>query len=300
MRFLPQLNEKQIELIQQQSHALWGDGSTLEDRIAKLKQLLAFGPEQLKMCGLEIDGKLVSSLKRYRLAYHTPTGLMPTIGLGAIFTPESERGKGYAGQLIKATLKEAADEGFSGAMLFSDIGAKYYEQFGFRAFPLNRAIVAANSETLPANLRLIPSTPQDIRKLLAFREQYRPQNNWTTFYDSKNWPLFCAWALDEPPILIEYRGTEIGYISVATGKEALGVPEICVPESFRPQVWSILKTIAHERKLTAIRGWLRSDQAPPEAAWTQLSEPVPMIAIFSEKFHVLSIEKFSVTTFDYF
>ncbi|WKA51891.1 GNAT family N-acetyltransferase [Planococcus liqunii] len=53
-------------------------------------------------------------------------------GIGSIVVEPEFRGKGVGAQLIQESLKLHPDAAF---MLYSEIGAAYYERFGFRALP---------------------------------------------------------------------------------------------------------------------------------------------------------------------
>ena len=60
---------------------------------------------------------------------------VPAVGIGAVFTPPAERGRGHAPRLIEHLCDEARAEGCALAMLFSEIGSAYYERLGFRVVP---------------------------------------------------------------------------------------------------------------------------------------------------------------------
>jgi hypothetical protein len=61
------------------------------------------------------------------------------LGIGAVFTPPELRGQGQARIIIEEMCAQGARDGVGWALLFSEIGASYYEPLGFAALP--RSIV---------------------------------------------------------------------------------------------------------------------------------------------------------------
>ena len=86
-------------------------------------------------------GQLLATAKRYRLPIRLDGRDGWMTGIGAVFTPPSQRGKGYASKLIEELLEMERREGALLAGLFSGIGASYYERFGFRTIPIDEVTV---------------------------------------------------------------------------------------------------------------------------------------------------------------
>jgi len=74
-------------------------------------------------------GFLYSSLIKYSFADGS-------CGIGSIATPLALRKAGHASELIKKSLDLFEKEGIKKTFLFSDIGAAFYEKFGFLQLPL--------------------------------------------------------------------------------------------------------------------------------------------------------------------
>jgi len=92
---------------------------------------------------LDDRGDLLASLKRYRYDVRLDGRDGWMCGLGAVFTPPDRRGHGYAGQLIEHVLDQERRDGALMAMLFSEIGATFYERLGFAVVPLDEVTVRA-------------------------------------------------------------------------------------------------------------------------------------------------------------
>lgn len=108
--------------------------------LAQLKT--PWGREHLHRVALVDDsGRLLATAKRYRhdVRLDGCNGWMA--GIGAIFTPPEQRGRGYASQLVERLLYAERRDGALLAALFSEIGPAFYERLGFRSLPINEVSV---------------------------------------------------------------------------------------------------------------------------------------------------------------
>lgn len=112
----------------------WGDGLTRpaygQYNAAQLRT--PWGQKHLARVAMVEDGRLLASAKRYRFTVRLDGREMSAVGIGAVFTPPTERGRGHAPRLIEHLCDEARADGCVLAMLFSEIGSAYYERLGFR------------------------------------------------------------------------------------------------------------------------------------------------------------------------
>ena len=127
-----------LEQILHASHPLWADGLTprayARYNDAQLKT--AWGSRRLARYALiDQKGRLLTSAKRYDLTARVDGREIPALGIGALFTPEEERGCGYASVIIERLMEAARDDGVELAVLFSDIGTRYYKRLGFTTVP---------------------------------------------------------------------------------------------------------------------------------------------------------------------
>jgi predicted N-acetyltransferase YhbS len=133
-----------LDEILDQSWPLWGDGLSrpayAQWNAAQLRT--AWGHDHLARLALVDDGRLLCSAKRYRFTLWLDGRRVRALGIGAVFTPPGERGRGHAPRMIEALCDEARADGCELAMLFSEIGAPYYERLGFRVVPVAASDVA--------------------------------------------------------------------------------------------------------------------------------------------------------------
>src|SRR5688572_20672050 len=102
----------------------------------------AWGRDHLHRLALvAADGTLLATLKRYRYDARLDGRDGWMCGLGAIFTPPGQRGRGYARALVERTLEQERRDGALFAALFSEIGADLYRRLGFEPVVLDEVTV---------------------------------------------------------------------------------------------------------------------------------------------------------------
>jgi GNAT superfamily N-acetyltransferase len=128
---------KLLEQILDDTWPQWGDGLSRPayGRYNAAQLLTPWGQSHLARVALVDNGRLLASAKRYRFATRLDGTERPAVGIGAVFTPPAERGRGHAATLIRQLCDQAREDGCALAMLFSEIGAAYYERLGFRVVP---------------------------------------------------------------------------------------------------------------------------------------------------------------------
>ncbi len=132
-----------LERILDETFPLWGDGLTRDayGRFNAAQLKTAWGGAHLRRLVLLDGDRVLSSAKRYDLVGRLDGKPVRILGIAAVFTPAAERGRGHAKVLIERMLADAAAEGVDLALLFSEIGARYYEQLGFRTVPVDDAVL---------------------------------------------------------------------------------------------------------------------------------------------------------------
>ena len=93
--------------------------------------------------------QFLASAKRYELVVSLDGEDVKALGLGAVFTPRNRRGHGYAGELLRQLMEQAAGEGFGLSLLFSEIAPSYYEHLGFRQIPANQVSLSVQPGRRP-------------------------------------------------------------------------------------------------------------------------------------------------------
>jgi GNAT superfamily N-acetyltransferase len=133
-----------LERILDETFPSWGEGLDRAGygRYNRAQLAAPWGSTHIRRVALVDDGRLLATAKRYELSGRLDGQPVRILGLGAVFTPEAERGHGHAATLLRRILDDAAAGGFGLALLFSEIGPRYYEHLGFRRLPVNQVALS--------------------------------------------------------------------------------------------------------------------------------------------------------------
>jgi ribosomal protein S18 acetylase RimI-like enzyme len=132
-----------LEHIMDGTYPIWNEGLSREaySRWNRGQTQTAWGREALKRVAL-VDGQTVlSSAKSYSFDGLIGGQRVPVLGIGAVFTPVESRGRGHARTLLEEMMADAAARGSGLALLFSEIGASFYESLGFRVVPRSTYLI---------------------------------------------------------------------------------------------------------------------------------------------------------------
>jgi predicted N-acetyltransferase YhbS len=129
------------------SEPLWAGARTFDEYVQEFRATAgsAWGKRRFRTIGLRIDGELVASCKRYARVLRCGDRSYEAAGIGAVFTPQDLRGRGYATALLGAFLDAERKAGTDFAYLFSDIRPAFYESLGFTALPSRKFTLRADT-----------------------------------------------------------------------------------------------------------------------------------------------------------
>lgn len=181
-----------LEQVFDQTFPLWGDGLTRQAyaRWNTAQTRTRWGQQALQRVGLVDDGQVMASGKRYLFDATIGDARVAVLGLGAVYTPEAHRGRGFARRLIDAMLDDGRARGCVYAVLFSEIGPEYYARQGFVDIP--RVMVTID---VPRSRRGAPGTlmrtlePADLPEIALIAQRHAASS---------------ALAIERPPELVEF------------------------------------------------------------------------------------------------
>ncbi len=140
---------------------IWGGGLE-EPRFVAFQRRLADAAEakdRFRLLGLFEGARMLAAMKAYELNGGYAGRALKLLGMGAVFTPPELRRRGHAALMLKLAMAQAAGLGQAAAVLFSDIGAEYYQRLGFRALESRECTVGAGE--LPHTSGFRPAAPGD-------------------------------------------------------------------------------------------------------------------------------------------
>jgi hypothetical protein len=139
---------------------IWGGGLS-DERFQSFQRRLADAPEardRYRLLGWFAGGGLTAAMKAYDLRAEFAGQSLRVLGVGAVFTPPELRRRGHAAAMLRAAMDEYAAQGAHAAVLFSDIGASYYERLGYRTL---------ESRECTVDTQALPRTPGSTRPAMA-------------------------------------------------------------------------------------------------------------------------------------
>lgn len=260
------------------THALWGEGQAFEAYRTRTQQLMgtAWGQQHYRFIrGLDPEGRMVTCCKLYRLPLFLDGRRVPSVGFGAVFTPKAERRRGYAAELIRRVMADEAARGTQLAMLYSDIGAPFYERLGFRAVGAERG--EAPSLFAPSPFRpLEPNEHSGISIWQAAMPQAalafgRSPDYWQYLLERERPELFAyAPTPDAPPR---------GFAAVHLKPDRVFVDEVAYDRDVTPDAfYRGLRSFAEAQGKRRVAGWLPKVAERVGFAFRPLETALPMVA----------------------
>lgn len=142
---------RSMEAILPEMHKSWGGTMSLDTYLKYMEEVDSHSWVRKRVRNivlLDEQDDCLSSLYLHAVEALHDDQVIRFGGIARVMTPERLRGHGYAANLVHATLKLLEREGVDGAYLFSDIGPRYYEQFGFATVDSSQVDIPL--ESLPA------------------------------------------------------------------------------------------------------------------------------------------------------
>ena len=250
--------------------ALWGDGRTFERYVDDFRSVAAsvYAKRRPFTVGLREAGVLVSSCKTYDRELRWNDASLRATGIGAVFTPEPVRGRGFAAAMLGALLDSERAAGRDVAFLYSDIHPVYYERLGFFTLPSRLFTLRADAlDGSPTGARPIePADWPGVRRCFDALDRTRP-------WGFRRTPLVWDWMRNrwsaplangsQPVRLAIRRGRSL--IAYAIGRRVLRDDTFVVDDfaydgdDGRALLPALLRTAAGD--LRRVGGWL-----PPSPA----------------------------------
>lgn len=284
MIYVRELNPDQVKIAMEHGFALWGGGETLETRIERRLKLQEEAGGRYRMTGFTDDrGALICSLGRLHRTLALKSSGIATVGIGSVFTVESQRGQALGSQLLQFVKRACFSEEFGSLFLFSDISASYYEKLGYVTLP-GQAHSGETSKIGAAQpLEIREAKPDELKKLMGWYNKDWPPG-WIRFKrDELDWTCFRNWNLKEPDLILTKTGKEVGYLSIQTDDSQLWVNEWATELDLNESVWGTIRKIAESRGLKQVAGWLRNDRVPEGFEVKTRDKAIPMILDLTEE-----------------
>jgi GNAT superfamily N-acetyltransferase len=136
-----------LERILDDTFVIWNDGlsRTAYGQWNRAQLRTPWGRGHLqRFASIDDRGRVLATAKQYRFDVRIDGRDGWMCGIGAVFTPPEQRGRGYASTLVHELVSRAQRDGALLASLFSEIGAPFYERLGFVGLPLDEVTIIVN------------------------------------------------------------------------------------------------------------------------------------------------------------
>jgi len=231
------------------------------------------------------NGRAVSSCKLYEFEFASRGQTYSFLGIGAVFTLNAFRGRGYATKMLEEVIELARSEERAGLLLFSDIGNSIYTEVGFEPVgALEFAIYLEPSDSVEVEVkphvektggvnadadacRLKPAISEE-----AISEILRIHSGWLrrqpfgivrnrgylNFKLGRERYLHLHSNLSWPTIQIKFvhnSYNDCGYALFEQSGAIMRVFEVIGSQNSCRQLWQELYEKAVKEKIKRIRGW---------------------------------------------
>jgi predicted N-acetyltransferase YhbS len=294
-----------LDQILDDTYPLWGEGLTRRayEQWNQAQTRTRWGRQHLTRLALVDGDRVLASAKRYQLTTVIDGRRVPTLGIGAVFTSPALRGQGHARLLIEELCREAAGLGFRQALLFSEIGPRYYERQGFVSVPLTTCDVSIEMRDGAPATFVRAGEEQDApavaeihrRRLAGYRLGLELDEDFFTFSLAKK-RLLVGMGRDSTRA-VEYFVAEEGHQAVAfvllqvSGRGIAGRREAWSLEACGDRdptgarigaILQVLRARSPGEPSPVVRGWWPSGLRPPqvtlmprpESAVTMMIKPI--------------------------
>ena len=267
---------------------IWNEGLELRAytqwNAAQLRT--AWGRAHLQRFALVDDaGRLLATAKRYRYRVRLDGRAGWMAGIGAVFTPPLQRGRGYASRLIERILDLERREGALLAGLFSEIGPDFYQRLGFAAVPIDEVTIRVERRNgAPAML----VRAGDERDLAAIAAMHQVRSSEVRFTLDRDRPMI-QYALSKKRLLAGLGPVGLRQVEFVVAEEgALAVAYALLHQNANG--WTLEEAGDRDQSAARLGAMLQvliarepSVPAPVIRAWWPRALPVPPQITLTDK-----------------
>ncbi|HXV74891.1 MAG TPA: GNAT family N-acetyltransferase [Candidatus Polarisedimenticolaceae bacterium] len=289
----------QIDGIARESYLLWGGGLSLAD-YRELWDEVGATPWCRDHAAYYVwrdgRGRALSSMKVYRPALRLGDRVGRASVFGAVFTPTVFRRRGFASAMLAAGVERSREQGDLAALLFSDIGTRFYADLGFRALPAPEYLGRLTpGEPAVEEIGLRPVLASELELFQRAHAASTRSRPIAILRDAAHWKFLWVRSraffgrVRGAGIRHEWRiasrcGRFAGYVIAVEGRGEWNVREVASVDGDPRGMAAILMRAAddaYRRGCRRVYGWLPPDLADQLGAWSldrrERRRAVPML-----------------------
>jgi predicted N-acetyltransferase YhbS len=148
MTDLVRVDDSSVELILDETFDIWHEGLSRPAYSTYWSGQVGtpWGRTRLSRYALVDGADVLSSAKLYEFDAILDGHPLRIVGIGAVFTMRSHRGRGAGREIVERVTALAAERGSDAVLLFSEIGPGYYERLGFRPIPVRDLVLRVRED----------------------------------------------------------------------------------------------------------------------------------------------------------
>jgi GNAT superfamily N-acetyltransferase len=279
--FLAPASPEQLTEILDATHPLWGEGldRAAYERYNDAQRKTRWGAGHLHRLVLEDGRRWLATAKRYDLRGRLDGREMRMMGIGAVFTPTPLRGRGHAAELVRRMLEQAQGEGVELALLFSEIGTRYYESLGFGSVPLTQLSLGVNALPGPPGIAMRSGEAADLESICEMNRRQTDGVRFAMIRDAD----YVGFAIAKKRLLaasgtqgrrtvrffvVEEGGRAVAYLVLLEVGDYWMITECGDRDPSGARVGAMLQSLLADadRRPARIRAWLPPNFLPPQLA----------------------------------
>lgn len=273
------LDDEGISEACEQTFDLWHQGLDRARYEQRLRDSFARLPQEMRYVGVrDRTGALAASARLLSLRLCVGGQPSDATGIAAVFVRPDLRGLGWGSGLIAGILAESEQMGAGCALLFSDIGRRYYERMGFAAAPALDWTAGVSDVPHRHELSLRQAAPADIAQMIQVFNKRAERSVLSPVRTTSWWRHYRWWRRAAPDLVLCDSGGDVGYATVRPDGETLRVFEWVAPGVEPDRVWATLRAEAIRRGCERLGGWLQPDRRQPWMSVVERAEGIPMVA----------------------
>jgi len=242
-------------------HEFWGRGLAQDEYVEG--RLKSIKHNQAEWYVGSLDGKVVTSLGCYPLQFRLHEETLAGIGLGAVHTLPTCRGRGFAPQLIRFVEDVQHEAGAGLSLLYSDIKPSYYAALGYRECPSwsGWCEIARPSDRGGQRCRLERcSIPSEQQALVELYDDYHAKLSFSIARSPEYWRhLISREPHDEFYWLVSPNSQHVGYVRLRPDEDQILVRDLALADhsdEMMAELCDALQSHAAEQSAARVGGWL--------------------------------------------
>jgi GNAT superfamily N-acetyltransferase len=276
-----------VMTVARQHYNMWNAGLTRDgyNRFLQFQLAQPWSRRNYRYFAAWKNNEIVASVKLYTFDFVSRHQQFKVGGIGAVFTTEQHRGRGYASEMLNLVIKRARDEKYDAVLLFSDIDPSFYENLGFELLPdddfhiwlnepeVERYIMSgpdfvADSKTHEPDVALL--TEDLIPQMVRHHRRYLERQPYGLVRSESYWQYKVRRTLYRLPFVEDVAPPELmtlnidsnegGYALFEQSGKILRVLEVIGSEETRDILWRNILRNGLLRRVHLFRGW---DSAGP-------------------------------------